>query len=384
MDDIWIPDVIVLGPGGAKGYIELGFMLSLEEESYYNNVTEWIGCSIGSSIALMIVAGCPVQQIIDDCIDVNIINDITDINIEHINENPGIFTIKTIEDLMKRRITERFGMVPTLKQLHMATGVLLKLITFNRDKMRPECLSKDTEPNLSCVEAVMMSMAIPLLVTPRIYKGYTYVDGALGDPYPILISDDGTKKILGIYIDSENTNIPSDISVVMKWILHSYQCAQASMKVLRDNALRLASNNCRHVALKTPILDTTGMSFNREVKTAMIESGYKRGKVFMARIKHPDKYKLLLDDDEEIPIMDEINEIGIDEEMSTMIDILCPSTVDPISIISQVNVDPTPVLQPIRQLSQTNIITEQISDLFVSDIYPPEDRHNPLVENINK
>jgi predicted acylesterase/phospholipase RssA len=309
---IWVPDVIVLGPGGAKGYLILGFMESLEEDNYYVKTNEWIGCSIGASICLMISANYKVKEIINDCIDINVINDITDINLEHISDKPGLLTIKTIEDLLKQRMIERFGMVPTLKQLYMSTGNILKIVTFNRTKMRSEVLSKDTEPNLSVVEAVMMSMAIPGLVAPRIYKNNIYVDGALGDPYPILISDDGIKKILGVYIDSEQeinqtqTNHSSYMDVIKIWIMHMYGCLQASMKVLRDNSLKSASSNCKHISLNTPVIDTTGISLTREGKLNMIKAGYEEGVKFLRELKDPAKYKILLDEDEEIPNISEI------------------------------------------------------------------------------
>ncbi len=316
----WVPDVIVLGPGGAKGYLELGLLLAFEQEHYYSQIGIWVGCSIGSAISLLIVCGYSVTDIINDFIDVNIINDVTDINIDNITESPGLLNIKSVENLLKLRVRQHFGMIPTLYQLYMATGKLLELITFNLDKITSVKLSKNTEPNLSCVEAVMMSMAIPVLIKPRVYKGYVYIDGAIGNPYPILDHDDGNKKILGIYIDSEYSSHSSDKNP----ILYFYRCAQASMKILRDNAIEAVSDNCKHIALRTPIIDTTGLTMNHNAKRSMIEHGYKTGVIFLKRIKNPEKYRLLLDDDEEIPIEDEIVDDGgiLDEETNQMLDML--------------------------------------------------------------
>ena len=112
-DVIWVPDVIVLGPGGAKGYLELGLLLAFEQDNYYSNTSIWRGCSIGSAISLLIVCGYSIPDIINDCIDVNIINDVTDINIDHITESPGLLSIKTVENLIKLRVSQRFGMIPT-------------------------------------------------------------------------------------------------------------------------------------------------------------------------------------------------------------------------------------------------------------------------------
>ena len=297
--DIWKPDVIVLGPGGAKGYLELGLLSSFEDENYLSDINEWTGCSIGSAICLLKISGYTMTEIINDCLNFNIINDIGDINIDNFKESPGLLTIKSAEKLLNSRLSQRFGVIPTLKQLYLATGIILNIVTFNLDKMRPEYMNKDTEPNLSVVKAVLMSMAIPGIIIPRIYKGYTYVDGAIGDPYPILIHDDGEKKILGVYIDSECGSWNSNNN---NTLLYLYKCAQASMKVMRDQSIRLASNNCKHIALKTPIIDTTGLSFNAEIKNKMLESGYKTGIHFLNKLKYPHKYKIILDPDEEIPL----------------------------------------------------------------------------------
>lgn len=301
--DIWIPDMILLGPGGVKGYLELGLLLKFEQEGYYSTVNQWMGCSVGAIICLLIVCGYSITDIINDCIDMNIINDMADINIERIAETPGLLTIKSTENFIRQRVIQRFGMVPTMKQLYMATGMDLTVVAYNLDKMRPEYLNKDTEPNLPCITGVMMSAAIPGIVCPRVYKGYVYIDGAIGDPYPILYKDDG-RKILGIYIDTEYSTDHSD----KNWGIYAYRCSQASIKTLRDRSLRDASNNCKHLALKTSVLDATGLSLDFDSKKAMIVSGIKSAFIFLNNLKSPSKYKIILNDNEEIPIEEDIIE----------------------------------------------------------------------------
>jgi len=319
-DQIWKPNVFVLGPGGAKGYLELGLLLKFEQECYLDRVNAFVGCSIGSSISLLTVAGYSVTEIINDCININIINDITDLNIEHLKESPGLLRIKTVEDLLKLRIQQKYGMIPTLKQLYMATGILLIIVTFNLDKMRVEYLSKDTDPNLSCVEAIMMSMAVPALICPRIYNGNVYVDGAIGDPYPILILDNGENDILGVYIDSEHSSHSSDRSIPR----YLYRCAQASMKVLREQAIKNASERCKHIALKTPVLDTTGISLTSDSKKTMIESGYKDATIFLLQMKDPVRYQVLIDENDELPVVDDITTRDgvLDEETQQLLHML--------------------------------------------------------------
>jgi len=359
-DTLWVPDVMVLGPGGAKGLLELGFLLALEQEGYYSNTRIWMGCSVGAAIALLIVCGCTITDIINDFIGINIINDITDINIDHISDSPGLLNIKSIENLLKLRISEKFGMVPTLRQLYMVTGILLEIKTFNVDKKRSESLSKNTEPDLSSVEAVMMSVAIPGLIEPRVYKGYAYADGALGDPYPVLDHDNGINKILGVYIEPEH----STYSSTKNPIRYLYRCALASMEMLRNRSIENASEKCKHVALKTPIIDTTGLTLNINTKKLMIEHGYKTGLIFLNRVKHPNDYRLVLNDNEEIPPDNNTDDGVLDKETVQMLNMLSDDQYHP------------PVFND-----------EIIEDLFVSDEEINNDEESlfiPVTPNIRR
>ena len=350
--DVWIPDMILLGPGGVKGYLELGFLLKLEYERYYSSVNEWMGCSVGAIICLLIVCGYSITDIINDCLNLNIINDISDINIDKIRETPGLLTIKSTENLIRQRVIQRFGMVPTMEQLYMATGMDLTVVTFNLDKMRPEYLNKDTEPNIPCITAVMMSSAIPAIVCPKVYKGYVYVDGAIGDPYPILYKDDG-RKILGVYIDTKYTNEHSD----KNWVIYTYRCTQASMKILRDRSLKSSSSNCKHVGLQTSVLDATGLSLDFEGKKSMIVAGIKSAFRFLNQVKSPDKYKIILGDNEEIPVVEDMveNQGVLDRETMEILNLLYSNSLN--------SVEPNYV-EP-NEPNQNNDI-DDTDDLFIS------------------
>jgi len=299
---IWRPDIMVLGPGGAKGFLELGCLERLFEDIYFlEKVTHWTGVSIGSSIALLIVCGFTIDDIKELCLEVNIIEDIISINLDEAKNNLGLMRNKTVETKLKTNIKKKFGFIPTLKQLYFLTGIVYTAVTFNTDKIRPEFMNKDTEPDLDCVEATLMSMAIPGLIQPRKYKGNLYVDGALGASYPVWFHDDGKNKILGIYISSEQDcyssyNNPS---------LFAYRLIQSGMKVNRDLSIRFSSKNVKHIPLKTYIKDTTGLSMTKENKLELIQNGYKCADDFLKINQEPEKYCIDMSEEEEIPFINE-------------------------------------------------------------------------------
>lgn len=294
----WRPNVILCGPGGSRGLLILGCLRRLfEEEIFMGNVTQWVGVSVGAAISLLIVIGYSVNEIIDLCIDLNLIDDILHINLDEAREKMGLLKNKTIEEKLKHYVSLKYGFIPNLAQLYMLTGIHLTLVSFNIDKMRTDYLDADTEGNLSCVEAAMMSMAVPILMQPRKYKGCVYIDGAVGNSYPISRFDDGENKVLGIYISSEEDLYCSD----KKPTTFIYRLIQASMKVIRDNEIKYASENVKHIVLSTMLRDTTGIMIDRESRELMVSQGYEVANMFLKINADPSKYDLILEENEEIP-----------------------------------------------------------------------------------
>jgi len=294
----WKPNVILIGPGGSRGFLYIGCLKRLfEEKDFLNDVKTWIGCSVGAGIALLIVAGYTITEIKNLCMDINIIEDIVSINLNDAKEKLGFIQNKTVEEELKRRVVSKFDYIPSLKELYQLTGLKLSLVTFNIDKLEPEFLDKDTEPDLSCVEAAMMSMAIPILMQPRKYKGNIYCDGAIGAPYPVLNFDCDGNKVLGMYISSSDDLCSSDKKITN----FLYRLIHSGMKVIRDVHIEKSSSNVKNIPLKTVIRDTTGISISKESRQLMIDQGYNSGETFLKVNSDPEKYNLNLQENEEIP-----------------------------------------------------------------------------------
>src|SRR5665647_3459174 len=196
----WIPKIIVLGPGGVKACLTLGCIKRLyEERDFLDNIERWVGVSAGAAISLLLVSGYSIIEIINLFIDIDITEDLAKIKLTDIKDHLGLIKNKTVEDILERALKNKFGYIPSLKQLYLATGIIFTAVTFNVDKMRPEFLDKDTEPELSALESTMMSMAIPVLIQPRKYKGDIYIDGGIAVPYPVSEYDYNENNILGLY-----------------------------------------------------------------------------------------------------------------------------------------------------------------------------------------
>ena len=279
----WQPTVLVLGPGGAKGFLELGALLVLEREHILEGIQHYVGVSVGAVIALLLVAGYTVTEIISEAIDTNLFHDISCINLSEAKANSGLISNRPVKDKLVSRLEAKFGFVPTLSRLYTATGLKLTCVTMNLDKDRAEYISKETDPSLSCVDAVMLSMNIPLLFYKikhmREGKHCVYIDGAFGNPYPVDQYDDGETDILGISIvGSRSIN---SVSVDSSVLLYLYKIIDSSMVHTRRKIKEMSSSRCRHLELLTPTLDTTGLTLDMRAKSAMVLQGYRTAEKFL-------------------------------------------------------------------------------------------------------
>lgn len=328
-DPKWCPEVLVLGPGGVKGFLELGALILLESEGYLKNITTYVGVSIGAIISLLLVAGYTATEIISDAIETNLLQDLSSINFKDIKENTGLLSNRSIKEKLITRLEDKFGFVPNLEQLYMITGLEFMCVTMNLSKDRAEYLSRHSDPSMNSVDAVLLSSNIPLLFYKLKYKGSVYIDGAFGNPYPVDQYDDGSRDILGIYITSGDTTrkVTEDFHITM----YLYKIIDSSMIQIRDRIIQSSSNRCKHLCLYSPTIDTTGLTLDMKVKSQMVLQGYYAAKKFIEDIKYPNK-DIIIVGPEEIETYDDVETYTseqnyIDQPIKTRTQLQSPSPI---------------------------------------------------------
>ena len=270
----WKPETIILGPGGMKGFATMGSLLYLEKIGWLENVTTYVGVSVGAILGVLLVAGYTVTEIIDHSLSVSLFHDFMSLDLSQIRENSGLISNQQVKDRLGERLISKFGYIPTLQEFYAFTGIKYVAVTMNITLGEVEYISKDTEPDLSTVDAVMLSMNIPFVFYKIRYKGNIFVDGALANPYPVDVFDDGKTNILGIYIDHANQVNTESIASYFYFILHSMT------NRLKKLAMQKLSPCCKHLIILTSITDTIGLSIDNEAKSDMIVQGYEQAKKF--------------------------------------------------------------------------------------------------------
>lgn len=217
-DHDWKPQALVLGPGGEKGFLELGALKYLDNENFLSDIKVICGCSVGTIIGLLYNVGYKISEIVFYASKVNIFEDLYSIDVKRIINNmksdlslkSGLVNVDVLRSQLEKLIRNKFDMIPTLKQLYDKTGIKLIATTVNLTLAKAEYISFDNHPNLSCIDAALMSSNIPYIFKEIKHQGHTYVDGNIGDPYPIGQVDDKNTNVLGLYITSKNNDINND------------------------------------------------------------------------------------------------------------------------------------------------------------------------------
>ena len=93
----------------------------------------------------------------------------------------------------------------TFKELYELTNMKLIISATNLNKMEIEFFDYDSTPDCKVIDALIMSISIPLLFKPIKYNDY-YVDGGLTDNYPITYFETERKETLGMLVTSSTLN----------------------------------------------------------------------------------------------------------------------------------------------------------------------------------
>ena len=166
---------LVLGPGAMGIYAMIGCLKKLNKE--LREVQEISGSSAGSILALLLALGMSVDKILKASISLDI-SEFVKVNIELFFNKFGFVDVGPI----RRKLIEICGCDPTFAELKKKIYVS----AFCLNTSKTEYFSRDTHPNMKVIDAVCMSIAIPLVFECGKYDGKTYVDGGVAEEIPLL------------------------------------------------------------------------------------------------------------------------------------------------------------------------------------------------------
>jgi NTE family protein len=166
---------LVLGPASMGIYSMIGTLKSLESKLV--DVKEISGSSAGAILALFLALGMSIDEILNVALNLNV-PEFVKLRIGSFFNKFGFVDLGPIHE----KLVEICGCDPTFEELD--TKIYISAFCLNTSTT--EYFSRDTHPKMKVIDAVCMSMAIPLIFACGKFEGKTYVDGGTQEQYPMV------------------------------------------------------------------------------------------------------------------------------------------------------------------------------------------------------
>ena len=145
-------------------------------ETKLTDVEEISGSSAGSILALLLALGMSVDEVYKISLSLNI-PEFVKLRIGSFFNKFGFVDLGPIRE----KLVEICGCDPTFEELEMK----IYISAYCLNSSTTEYFSKDSHPKMKVIDAVCMSISIPLIFSCGKYEGKTYVDGGTQEQYPM-------------------------------------------------------------------------------------------------------------------------------------------------------------------------------------------------------
>jgi len=289
---------LVISGGGPLGLRYLGALEKLEKVDVWKleNIISIYGTSIGSIIGAFICLNYDWETLNKYIID-RPWQDAFKLTARQIFDsyyNKGLFDKKITEIIFKPLLEAKdLNINITLQQFYEFSKIDFHIFTFELNKFETVELSHKTHPDLSLLQALTMSSALPGIFMPTIIDNKCYIDGGVMCNYPLnhCLRDYNNKdEILGIKFlrDKENGTFKNIEITKESSLLEYIMCSTInSMNFIRDTVkIENIDNTVICYILENPLtLDfIQEVITNKDLRREWIQMGEEDANHFITQI----------------------------------------------------------------------------------------------------
>lgn len=273
---------IVLSGGSLKGISYIGVLRHLEELNITKTLEEYIGTSIGALFCLILCIGYTSDDL--EKIFMNFDpSTLVDYHLSGLLESFGLDDGKKLESFIKIFIKNKGHKEDiTLKQLYEKTDKKMTFSTCHINTKQNVFLNYLTFPELPVYLAVRMSMNIPIIFSPVLYKESLYIDGCMSCNLPVkFLTKESTKEdsVFVVYLKPDNIHKHQQIENIMEYLSTLPKC---SVYCIENNDIIYCNEilKCKILFLEIKVKFKIDFSITNSCKKDIIEYGYSEAKNF--------------------------------------------------------------------------------------------------------
>lgn len=177
---------LVIGPGAMGYFMYLGVLSKLKKEGQLEELEEISGASAGGLVSFVyVLSRGNINEMLDYSMNIPI-GTLMKPSIKSLLTNYGLVSPKKIRKIlvdMCKKFTGKSDI--TFKELYEWNPLKLHIPTYCVDFMKTVYFNIDSAPDMSVLDAVAATIAVPFLFAPvKLADGYNYIDGAMFEAIP--------------------------------------------------------------------------------------------------------------------------------------------------------------------------------------------------------
>ena len=274
---------IVLSGGGYNGIDMIGIIYKLKNLDILSidKLKSAYGVSAGSIVCAIFLLGIEKDVIYDFIIKrpwSKLFNINSDMLFKLVDEK-GLLDNTLFIEIMKPLLKSKdLHDNITLIEFYNYTKTDFYLFGTKLNNLESVTISHKTHPNMTLIEAITISCALPLIFKPVFYNGEYYIDGGVRKHFPIKTAiDNGCNKdeILGVYIKRNEISMVSEKS---SFIQYYYQLIIGAVNLINkdiQDAPYIINYICEKLGKDTDILS------NNLKRENMLKKGEESVNVFL-------------------------------------------------------------------------------------------------------
>lgn len=286
---------LVLEGGGVKGLAYCGALKKLSEVGILQNIKRFAGASAGAITAFVLALGYnfeskPTIEEVIRGIDFKQLMDDSWFPVKNaysVITHYGACNGTVVTTLLEKLVADKVGNKKyTFQQLWNDKQIELVVIGCNITRMREEHFSYKDTPNMPIVDAIRISMSIPIVFKPVVMNDDYYVDGGLVNNYPLYVFGD-TPNTLGLKLlsaeEKPTNNIYEGRQKVDNVIKFVVACI-TTISVATEQAMIHAGTDYwkRTISINTNDISATDFDLSDESKEHLVAEGYSAADRFLA------------------------------------------------------------------------------------------------------
>lgn len=202
----------------------------------------------------------------------------------------GIYDEKAFKDFFKPLFDVKdISLEISLKEFYEKTQVDLHVFTFEMTEFKKVDLSHLTHPDLSLIQALHMSSALPIVFSPIFMNGKCYIDGGLTCNYPLRelletgINEDEVLGFCNNYKKDNKSQIGEDSNLINFIVAFFFKLVGA---FATDNIQKKVANEVRYDTDSLNVDVLMDALYSAESRQILFKSGEEAAAKFLKKLNH--------------------------------------------------------------------------------------------------